>query len=171
MTTEPSASETALVSLAEYTGPELIVPRLSGSDRTAAIKELSQRLEHAGRIRDMLAFYHATLNQEFFQNSATEEGSAFPHARMANLPQLSFAFGRADTPLPWGPKGAQPVRLVFLLAVPETATTEHLNLMSGFGRLHREPRLLARLRAATDTFEMLRVLTEVRWRVHPPTPA
>ncbi len=90
---------------------------------------------------------------------------------MANLPQLSIALGRAVTPLPWGPKGARPVRLIFLLAVPEYATTEHLNLMSGFSRLHKEPRLISRLLAATDTFEILRVLTEVRWRVHSPTPA
>lgn len=165
---------TTLMTLADLTSPGLIVPHLRGQDAASVIQELSQALQREGRVPDLLPFYHTALNREFLVSTEMEAGMAFPHARLPGLKELSFAFGRSGEPLPWGARGACTVRLVFLIAVPATEATQHLLLISGLARLAKENRLVEKLHAAQDTFQILEVLQQVRlftrWdRLHYPT--
>ncbi len=52
-------SATTLFSVADYTRPELIVPRLRERDPAGIIEELSQRLRTSGIITDVLSFYQS----------------------------------------------------------------------------------------------------------------
>ena len=171
--TTPNTSMT----LADFTSPGLIIPHLRGQDAASVIKELCQALQREGRVPDLLPFYHTALNREFLVSTEMEAGMAFPHARLPGLKELSFAFGRSPesgSGLPWGARGACTVRLVFLIAVPATEATQHLLLISGLARLAKENRLVEKLHAAQDTFQILEVLQQVklftRWdRLHYPT--
>jgi PTS system nitrogen regulatory IIA component len=96
-----------------------------------------------------------------------EEGMAFPHARLSDLKELSFALGRCDGPLGWGPGAVRSVRLVFLLAVPATDSTQYFLLVSGLARLARAPRLVKRLHAAADACQMFEVLRQIELRTAP----
>src|SRR5262249_37351378 len=125
----------ATMNLADFTSPGLVIPHLSGHDPAAVIQELSQALQREKRIPDLLPFYHAALNREYMVGTDMEAGLAFPHARLAALKELSFALGRSGEPLAWGPKSAGAVRLVFLIAVPATDSTQYLSLISGLARL------------------------------------
>ena len=159
----PAASMT----LADFTGPGLILPHLRGQDAASVIQELAQALQRERRVPDLLPFYHAALNREFLVSTEMEAGMAFPHARLPGLKELSFAFGRSDEPLPWGARGARTVRLVFLIAVPATEATQHLLLISGLARLANENRLVEELHAAQDTFQILEVLRQIKLRTNP----
>lgn len=157
--------------MADFTEPALILPKLKGQDPAGVIQELSQALQRTARVPDLLPFYHAVLNREFLISTALEYGLALPHARLSSLKELCFAMGRSMTPIQWGPKGAPPVRLVFLLAVPSTEAAEYLLLMGGLSRLGRETTLLESLLTAKDTKEMLNVLREVKLRQYRGVPA
>lgn len=54
------------MTLAQYTEPSLLVPRLLSDYRDSAIAELGSRLEKAGRIENTRAFTHAVLDHESF---------------------------------------------------------------------------------------------------------
>ena len=157
------------MTLADFTSPGLILPHLRGQDAASVIQELAQALQRERRVPDLLPFYHAALNREFLVSTEMEAGMAFPHARLPGLKELSFAFGRSDEPLAWGTRGARTVRLVFLIAVPATEATQHLLLISGLARLAKESRLVEKLHAAQDTFQMLDVLRQVELRTSPPS--
>src|SRR5438093_5874485 len=133
------------MTLADFTTPGLIVPRLRGQDAASVIQELSQALQRENRVPDLLPFYHAVLNREFLLSSDWEAGMAFPHARLPALKELSFALGRSDEPLSWGGNAVRSVRLVFLIAVPATDSTQYLSLISGLARLAKEERLVEQL--------------------------
>jgi PTS system nitrogen regulatory IIA component len=156
-------------SLADYTGESLIHLRLEGGDPTSVIQELSRVLRRDGRIPDLLPFYHAALNREFLSSTATGSGLAFPHARVHGLDRISMAVGRCEVPMAWGARGNPAVRLVFLLAVPATESTEYLLLVSSLARLEREKLLLDRLQKASTPLEVLNLLKEIR--VQPGRPA
>jgi mannitol/fructose-specific phosphotransferase system IIA component (Ntr-type) len=156
------------MTLADFTSPGLIVPHLRGQDAASVIQELSHALQREQRIPDLLPFYHAALNREFMVSTDMEAGMAFPHAEWPGLKNVSFAFGRSDEPLAWGPKAVRTVRLVFLMAVPATDSTQYLLLISGLARLTRESRLVEKLHAAQDTFQMLDVLQQVELRTNSP---
>jgi len=74
------------------------------------------------------------------------------------LKTLSFALGRSNEPLRWGPKATRPVRLVFLMAVPEDDSSQYLSLISGLVRLAKDPELLAKIHAAQDAGQLLELL-------------
>jgi len=152
------------MTLADFTSPGLIVPRLRGQDAASVIQELSQALQRENRVPDLLPFYHAVLNREFLLSSDWEAGMAFPHARLPALKQLSFALGRSDKPLSWGGNVVRTVRLVFLIAVPATDSTQYLSLISGLARLAKEERLVEQLHAALDTEQICEALHHVKLR-------
>jgi mannitol/fructose-specific phosphotransferase system IIA component (Ntr-type) len=152
------------VTLADYTGPGLIVPVLRERDTAGIISELSQVLQRQGCVPDVLPFYHAALNQELLSNSALPCGMAFPHARLSGAKRLQFAFGRAAQPLNWGANGSAPVQLVFLLAVPATDAASYLHLLASLARLGEQRDYLQQLRAARDAEAILAVLEKITLR-------
>jgi mannitol/fructose-specific phosphotransferase system IIA component (Ntr-type) len=158
---------TTSMTLPDFTSPDLIVPHLRGQNPASVIQELSQAMQREKRVPDLLPFYHAALNREFLVSTEMEAGMAFPHARLPALKELSFALGCSDEPLGWGAKAVRSVRLVFLIAVPATDSTQYPSLISGLARLAKENRLVEKLRAAQDTFQILEVLQQVRLRSSP----
>jgi len=164
MPSEATINISAPVSLADYTGPALIVPRLRQRDAAGIISELSHVLQRAGCVPDVLPFYHAALNQELLTNSALDCGLAFPHARLSGVKRLQFAFGRTPAPITWGARNSWPVQLVFLLAVPATDAAGYLHLLASLARLGQQPDLLAELRAAQGVQAILAALEKIRIR-------
>jgi mannitol/fructose-specific phosphotransferase system IIA component (Ntr-type) len=161
---EAAPNVAAPVSLADYSQPALIVPRLRERDATGIISELSQVLQREGCVPDVLPFYQAALNQELLANSALGCGLAFPHARLGGVKRLQFAFGRTPEPIVWGARSSWPVQLVFLLAVPATDAAGYLQLLASLARLGQQPEHLAQLRGAADAAAILAVLQQIRMR-------
>jgi PTS system fructose-specific IIC component len=161
---EATITVAAPASLADYTRPALIVPRLHERDTAGIISELSQALQREGVVPDVLPFYQAALNQELLANSALESGLAFPHARLSGVKHLQFAFGCAPESVTWGGRSSWPVRLVFLLAVPATDAAGYLHLLASLARLGRQPGILAQIREAGNAETILALLQQVRLR-------
>lgn len=157
---------TSSTSLADFTSPYLIVPRLRGRDAASVIQELSQAMQQDKRVPDLLSFYHAALNRELLV-SDWQPGIAFPHVRLSALKRLSFALGRSDEPLCWVRKSVHAIRLVFLIAVPATESTGYFSLISGLARLAKQERLMEELYKAHDNFEIIEVLKQIELRTNP----
>jgi mannitol/fructose-specific phosphotransferase system IIA component (Ntr-type) len=152
------------LTLAHYTSPRLLVPRLQERDAAGIISELSQVLQREGFLSDVLPFYHTALNHELMTNSAHPSGIALPHGRLSGVKQLQFAFGRAPQPVIWGPKSSLPVQLVFLIAVPATNAASYLHLLASLARLGDQPGSLAALRSAENPESVISVLEQIRVR-------
>jgi mannitol/fructose-specific phosphotransferase system IIA component (Ntr-type) len=121
-------------------------------------------LQREGYVPDLLPFYHAALNQELLAGSAVECGLAFPHARLTAVKRLQFAFGRTPKPIIWGARGAYPVQLIFLLAVPATDAASYLHLLASLAKLGQQTELLAELRAGDSAEAILAALQQIRLR-------
>lgn len=164
MLSEATINVAAPVSLADYTLPALIVPRLREGDTAGIVSELSQVLHREGGVPDVLPFYQAALNQELLTSSALDCGLAFPHARLSGIKRLQFALGRTAEPIDWGAKTSWSVQFIFLLAVPATDAAGYLQLLASLARLGQQPEVLAQLRAAENAEAILTVLGNVRMR-------
>lgn len=172
MPPEPNTPDsTAPMTLADFTAPGLIVPSLRGKDAAAAIGELSESLAREKRVPDAGPLGRAALDRELMGGTEMQAGMAFPHARLAALKQLSFAFGRAEKPLAWGPNAVRSVRLVFLMAVPAQDPGQYLALVSGLARLAKDSRLAERLLTSPDARQLLEVFAEVELRIRRPARA
>src|SRR5450759_1003641 len=67
------------MTLAQFTEPKLLVPRLLSNHRESAIIELSRRLKSAGRIENADSFVDAAMDHESIA-SAVFDGVTFPLA-------------------------------------------------------------------------------------------
>jgi mannitol/fructose-specific phosphotransferase system IIA component (Ntr-type) len=148
-----------LSTVAAYTEPSLMVPRVRSRDPEALTAELASALQCRGRISDVESFCHAVITHERLSSTAMSPGWALPHARLAGIPQLAFALGRTAKPLLWF--GGQPVSTVFLCAVPENEAAAYLGLISALAKLSQDPKRLLRLESAPDSRAMFEVLREI----------
>jgi mannitol/fructose-specific phosphotransferase system IIA component (Ntr-type) len=138
------------MTLADFTKPGLIAPHLRARDAASAIHELSLALHRAGAVPDFLQFYNAALNREFLLDTGLQPGVACPHARLLDVPEVAFAFGRADEPFAWGTRPGPPVRFVFLVAVPSEDSTQFLSLMASVARMSGDGERLRSLQLELD---------------------
>ena len=161
MPTESTNPIAECVTLADYTGPQLLVPRLREHDTAGIINELSQVLQRQGWVPDLLPFYQAALNQELLANSAMESGIAIPHARLSGIKRLQFALGRTAEPVSWGAGAAAPVQFIFLLAVPATDAANYLHLLASLARLGQQPEALSQLCSAETPNAILAALETI----------
>jgi mannitol/fructose-specific phosphotransferase system IIA component (Ntr-type) len=155
-------SATYTNTLADYTSAELIIPQLRSRSPAAVVGELCALLQREQRLGDALSFYNSVISHEYLAGTVTSPGWALPHARVPGLPGLSFALGRAPTPLGWFDHAGDRIRLVFLIAVPENESGTYLALLSSLAKLSENKVMVEKLYGARDAIEVFDLLRQVR---------
>ena len=82
--------------------------------------------------------FDCLVARERLGSTALGQGVAMPHGRHASVPAATGAFVRLKTPIEFGAPDNKPVSLVFVLLVPEAATSEHLELLGHLAGLFNE---------------------------------
>lgn len=103
----------------------------------------------------------ALLERENLGPTGVGNGVALPHARLADLENVSGAFLRLEKPLNFESADRQPVDLVFALFAPKNSGVEHLKALALVSRTMRDAAVCAKLRANSDPAALHAILTEV----------
>ncbi|GAC58314.1 putative phosphotransferase system enzyme II [Gordonia hirsuta DSM 44140 = NBRC 16056] len=143
----------------------IIVPELvlldadAGGDAAAVIKRLAQLLAEAGRCSDPGELAEAALEREAKSPTGLPGGLAIPHARVDSVSTASLAMARLSHKVDFGgPDG--PADIVFLIAAPAGAGSEHMKLLSSLARALVRPDFVAELRQAPDTEAIVTLVGE-----------
>ena len=132
----------------------------AGSDKEAVIERLAGLLAADGRVADARGLQRAALDREAQSATGLPGGIAIPHCRSASVRQPSIGFARLRPAVDFGaPDG--PADLVFLIAAPDGAGSEHMALLSGLARALVRPEFVASLRAATTDDEIVALVDGV----------
>ena len=164
----PFSEQTLLektITLADFTCPGLIVPRLLGADAPAVIHELCSAAQREGYVVDMLPFYNAVTNREYLAKSEAPSGWAMPCAEIKGLARPWFAMGRCPNPIYWSGSRTEPVRTVILSAIPATGSITYSQLTAGLARLARSSGLTRQLCEAETAQELMELLQEIGVRL------
>lgn len=116
---------------------EVYCPQLSARDEAGVIAELAAALASTGSVDDVAAFTAAVHAREEQQRTWLGREAALPHARITGVRNLTLVIGRLAEGVPWGAVD-QPVRLVFLVAVPPNAGVDYLFLTQRITRTLRD---------------------------------
>ncbi len=117
------------------TPPAFVVPEIAsldaalGEDSTQIVRSLTGLLRDAGRVGDADVFVDAVLAREALGSTVLPGGIALPHARSAAANTLSVAVARLPVSVVFR-EGAEPVRLVFLIAGPGDDPAGYLQLLA-----------------------------------------
>lgn len=87
-------------------------------------------------------------------------GVAIPHGKSPTMRELGVVAGVAQEPIAWDSVDGEPVRLLFMLAGPESSAGVHVKVLSRIARLVRRETVRQRLLQAASPEEFHRAIRE-----------
>ncbi|MBM7616921.1 PTS system fructose-specific IIC component [Weissella uvarum] len=113
---------------------ETMVMDLKATDKTGAFKETIDKLYDAGRITDRDEFLKGILAREEQTTTGLGDGIAIPHAKNAAVKRPTIVFARSKPGVDYQAMDGKPVHLLFMIAVPDTASDTHLQALASLSR-------------------------------------
>lgn len=139
--------------------PDNVVAALDASSKKRVFEHAGILFEnHHGIARS--AVYDALFDREKLGSTGLGQGVAIPHGRIKGLKKPLAAFLQLATPVQFDAPDGAPVKLVFVLLVPEAANERHLQLLSELAQMFSDPALREKLMTATDAAVLHALFTQ-----------
>lgn len=147
--------------LTTLTQPDLILIAPAETQPLALITRLAERLAQAGKVTDAPTFIASVLKREAEGPTALGEELAVPHGKSDSVTEAAFALAILPNPINWnGLEGDEPVKLVFLLAIPpEEAGSTHIQLLTSLTSHLTDDVFRERLLAASTPEQVMTLLS------------
>ncbi len=123
------------------------------------IRAIAEQIAAAGRTDDAQALFDGAWAREESSATGMPGGFAIPHCRTSAVEQPTVAFARLATPVDFD-SGDGDADLVFFIAVPDGADTDHLTILSTLATSLMREEFVQRLRSTQDAGEIARMLQE-----------
>jgi len=134
--------------IAKLLAPSHVVADLPASSKKRLFEQAGLLFENHDGIARSLVFDSLFAREKL--------GST---GRIKNLKEALGAFLRLALPVPFDAPDAQPVRLAFVLLVPEKATEKHLQLLSELAQMFSDKALRESLLQAPDAATLHHLVT------------
>ncbi len=122
--------------LSELLTPDRVRLPLAAEDKPGVLRELTALLvEQSGGSYDEVL--RAICDRERVLSTGIGFGVAIPHGRSPAMPEVGLVAGLSSTPIPFDALDGEPVRILFLLAGPESSAGLHVKILSRIARLVR----------------------------------
>jgi PTS system nitrogen regulatory IIA component len=115
----------------------MVVAELTASDKEGLLDEMAVHMcGHVDALNGAReSVKSALLGRERLGSTGVGESVAIPHAKIPGLKALTAGFGRSPKGVAFEAVDQQPVRLVFVLLVPENSAGAHLKALARIARL------------------------------------
>jgi nitrogen PTS system EIIA component len=144
--------------IGELVTPAHVIADLRATDKRRVLQDLSHRAATALELKPAQVF-DAVLARELLGSTGVGQGTAIPHARLADVHAPFGLLARLDQPISFDAIDGEPVDLILLLLLPDKGQKEQLNALACVSKRFRDKALLARLRAADNPHLLHRLLT------------
>lgn len=125
-------------------------------ERDEIISTMADKMLEDGRLNDVETYVQAVYAREGEISTNLGGGVAIPHGKTDAVKVPSFGFVRLKNPIKWGDE--EPVKLVFQIAVPESESNLHLELISRLARNLIYDEFKQKLIEAKSSDEILAIL-------------
>jgi nitrogen PTS system EIIA component len=145
------------MNIKDFLSPTDVMIDVAAPNKQKLLSELA--IKAGSRIRfppdDVLA---ELSKREELGSTGIGDGIAMPHARFRQVDKPFGLFLRLRQPTEFDALDGNPVDIVFLLLLPESAKGEQLSALACVARKLRNPAVTAALRKARDGAEIFHVL-------------
>lgn len=138
--------------------PEYILLDLDASSKEALFETIALHIAPALQLEPK-SIEKSLVIREKLGSTGLGQGVAIPHGRIKQLKQAAGIFIRTRSEVPFGAPDDKPVRLLFVLLVPEHATDLHLQILSELAQLFSDRTLRERLLTISSADEAYQLLT------------
>lgn len=146
------------MNLTEILKPEAIKVIASATSKKRLLHDIGD-LAQASYDYDAASLVTALMERESLGPTGVGHGVALPHARMAQVSDMSAVFILLEKPIDFDSVDRQPVDVVMALFAPEEAGVEHLKALALVSRTLRSSDLCKKLRANRDPATLYALLT------------
>lgn len=151
-----------MMKLTDYITKDMIILDLKASSPENALHQLIDVMESEGRITNKGDYYKALMNREAQSSTAIGFEVAIPHGKTDSVIQPSVVFAKAPEGIEWESLDGDPVKLVFMIGVPEEAAgNEHLRILALLSRRLIDDNFRESLKEAVTVDEVYAQLTTV----------
>ena len=131
--------------------------RITATQPREVIQALAQQIVTAGRASDAEPLIASAWAREEQSATGMPGGFAIPHCRTSAVSEPTLAFARLGTAVDFGSFDG-PADLVFLIAVPETASQDHLKILSALATGLMQDEFVTALRSAGSASEVVALI-------------
>src|SRR5258705_7052356 len=108
--------------------------------------------------------FDSLFAREKLGSTALGQGIAIPHGRIKGLKEAVGAMIKMHEAIPFDAPDGQPVKLIFVLLVPERATDLHLQILSELAQMFSDKAFREKLVKAESALDMHQSIAE--WQPH-----
>ena len=138
--------------------PEYVLLDLDAVSKDALFAAIASHIAPSLQL-DAKTIEKSLVTREKLGSTGLGQGVAIPHGRIKQLKQAAGVFIRTRHAVPFNAPDNEPVRLLFVLLVPEHATDLHLQILSELAQLFSDRTLRGRLLLTPSAAEAYQLLT------------
>jgi len=138
---------------------EVIKVPLASTTKKEVIRELIRILYDAGKITDIASVMEAILKREEQGSTGLEKGIAVPHAKCAQVKDLTIAIGISPKGIDFDSHDGNPSLLFFLILAPPDKSGPHIEALAEIARLARSVsfcNMLVHVKSAKEALSLIR---------------
>jgi len=136
--------------ISDFLSPANVVLDMRAGDKTQLLRQLSAQAA-AELGLDPEQVMAQILKREELGSTGVGDGVALPHARLAGLKTPFGLLARLRRSIEFDAVDDQPVDIVFLLLLPQSARGDHLNALARVARSLRNTETRERIRRAAES--------------------
>ncbi|HNX00580.1 MAG TPA: PTS sugar transporter subunit IIA [Candidatus Cloacimonadota bacterium] len=117
---------------------------------------------HANKAIDSIErFKNAIFGREEIMSTGIGKGIALPHGRDICVSELKVAVCILGTPIDFDALDQEPVRIVFMIAVPQSAGKQYMRVLSSISHFTREEEHRNKMLSCQTEQELSNILKEI----------
>ena len=147
----------ALLDLVEE---NIIKTPLVGTSKHEILSELVEVLEKAGKITQPQGVMDALLAREDLGSTGLANGIAVPHAKTADVSDLTLAIGLAPDGVDFDSLDGIPSKLFFMLLAPPDKSGPHIEALSEIAKITKSKAFCRMILSAEDAKEVEEIFKE-----------
>ncbi|PCJ39475.1 MAG: PTS IIA-like nitrogen-regulatory protein PtsN [Moraxellaceae bacterium] len=134
--------------VSEIITPERTCIGLEGSSKKRVLEQAAEFIAQQSPELDPNVLFDNLINREKLGSTAIGKGVAIPHCRINHCNRVLGTLIRLNNAVDFDAIDNEPVDLLFVLLVPESATDEHLQALSQIASRFNNDELTSSLRSA-----------------------
>lgn len=138
---------------------DCIFTGLNAANKRQLLQELAQKASAIANIDERIIF-DTLLERENLGSTGFGNGTALPHARLADAKEVMAFFAKLDTPVDFDSVDGKPVDIIFMLLSPEDSGADHLTALALTSRLLKDEEICNKIRQASSTNEIYTLLDQ-----------
>lgn len=137
-----------------------VFPNLEAKNKQEVLNKLIDSLKSKANKEEFEAIRQAVLEREKIMSTGVGKGLAIPHGKAAGIQDNYASFAIMKDPIDYEAVDNLPVKMVFLLAGPQTSSSIHIKMLSRISRLMNNNDFRNRLSECSTAKQIIEVFKQ-----------